>query len=281
MTSMNQSIYDSMDYLPFGEQIAGDTGATHKFTGKERDIESGLDDFGARYYDSSLGRFTSPDEFTGGPIDLFEDDDPTSSALPYADIFNPQSLNKYSYTYNSPLRYVDPTGHDPADGSSATQEIIDATMEEIDKVAGPLVESAVEKTGSALAVASKAVGFGFGVLASLATSPAANANEQEMLNKAHTQAAQNNPAQNKGQDFKKKTKEQIDKKNAEENGGTNKCKECKRDVKPIKNLNGVPTSANQLQRHHIKPKREGGSGEASNGEILCPGCHKKKHKKNN
>ena len=34
-----------------------------KFTGKERDSESGLDNFGARYMGSSLGRFMSPDEF--------------------------------------------------------------------------------------------------------------------------------------------------------------------------------------------------------------------------
>jgi Restriction endonuclease fold toxin 9 len=55
----------------------------------------------------------SPDEFPGGPVDLFDDDDPNaSSALPYADITDPQSLNKYSYVYNNPLRYIDPNGHD-------------------------------------------------------------------------------------------------------------------------------------------------------------------------
>src|SRR5205823_4800694 len=52
LTSMNQSVYDSLDYLPFGEQIAGDTGTTHKFTGEERDSESGLDNVGARYNSS-------------------------------------------------------------------------------------------------------------------------------------------------------------------------------------------------------------------------------------
>jgi hypothetical protein len=33
----------------------------------------------------------------------------------YADLSNPQSLNKYQYSYNNPLRYVDPDGHDPQD----------------------------------------------------------------------------------------------------------------------------------------------------------------------
>ena len=42
LTRMDQSVYDPMDYLPFGQQTAGDTSTTHKFTGKERDSESGL-----------------------------------------------------------------------------------------------------------------------------------------------------------------------------------------------------------------------------------------------
>jgi RHS repeat-associated protein len=66
----------------------------YKFTGKERDAESGLDYFGARYYSSSMGRFSSPDP----------------SGLAYADITSPQSFNLYSYALNNPLRNIDPTG---------------------------------------------------------------------------------------------------------------------------------------------------------------------------
>jgi RHS repeat-associated protein len=73
----------------------------YKFTGKERDTESGLDDFGARYYASSMGRFTSPD-WSAVP-----------SPVPYGDFTNPQSLNLYSYVGNNPLSYVDSDGHDP------------------------------------------------------------------------------------------------------------------------------------------------------------------------
>lgn len=64
-----------------------------RYTGKERDTESGLDNFGARYYASSMGRFMSPDS-TG-----------------YSGLTNPQSWNLYAYTLNNPLRYIDPTGH--------------------------------------------------------------------------------------------------------------------------------------------------------------------------
>jgi RHS repeat-associated protein len=115
------------DYLPFGEEIqAGIGGRTtgqgyvadsvrQKFTQKERDNESGLDYFLARYYSSAQGRFTSPDEFAGGPREfwILGSGDAQKQALAYADIANPQSLNKYQYTYSNPLRYVDPNGHGP------------------------------------------------------------------------------------------------------------------------------------------------------------------------
>jgi RHS repeat-associated protein len=69
------------------------------FTGKERDTESGLDMFGARYYGSGLGRFMTPD-WAAKPIDV-----------PYANFGNPQSLNLYSYVVNNPTTTRDPDGH--------------------------------------------------------------------------------------------------------------------------------------------------------------------------
>jgi RHS repeat-associated protein len=99
LSKLDKTILDSVDYMPFGEQIAGDSGTTHKFTGKERDTESGLDNFGARYDSSSLGRFMSPDWA----------EDP--QAVPYANFRSPQSLNLYSYAGNNPLSLVDFDGH--------------------------------------------------------------------------------------------------------------------------------------------------------------------------
>jgi len=74
---------------------------TSQFTGKERDSESGLDYFGARYYGSALGRFTSPD-WSASP-----------EPIPYADFTNPQTLNQYAYLLSNPLAHPDPDGHCP------------------------------------------------------------------------------------------------------------------------------------------------------------------------
>ncbi len=81
-----------------------------RYTGKERDSESGLDYFGARYYGSSMGRFMSPD-WASNPV-----------TIPFANIYDPQSLNLYSYTGNNPLSRYDPDGHLDCSGG-ATQDV--------------------------------------------------------------------------------------------------------------------------------------------------------------
>jgi RHS repeat-associated protein len=96
------------DYLPFGEELfagygtrttdqgyasnAQQDGQRKQFTAQERDSETGLDFFVARYYSSVQGRFTVPDSFGGRGS-------------------NPQTLNLYAYVRNNPLKYIDPTGH--------------------------------------------------------------------------------------------------------------------------------------------------------------------------
>lgn len=101
----------------------GCAGSNYPFlTLKERDVETGLDYFLVRYYSSTQGRFTSPDEFTGGPDELYTfAEDASSNPTFYADPLNPQSLNKYQYSYNSPLRYVDPDGHDAQQAEDDSQ----------------------------------------------------------------------------------------------------------------------------------------------------------------
>jgi RHS repeat-associated protein len=106
VTDANGVVENESDYYPYGGEMVITSGGSnrYKFTGKERDSESGLDNFGARYDASSLGRFMTPDWVAGKP-----------SAVPYAEWADPQSLNLYSYARNNPLSRTDPDGHDPGD----------------------------------------------------------------------------------------------------------------------------------------------------------------------
>ena len=96
VTNATGDIVEDSDFYPFGgERVITDSlDNNYKFTSKERDAESGLDYFGARYYGSSMGRFSSPD--------------PKGISLRH--LLNPQKLNKYSYVLNNPLGFVDPNG---------------------------------------------------------------------------------------------------------------------------------------------------------------------------
>ena len=65
---------------------------------QQYDPSSGLYPTPARMYHGTYGRWLTPDDFAGGPVSAYGPQDPApSSALPYADITNPQSLNKYAY----------------------------------------------------------------------------------------------------------------------------------------------------------------------------------------
>ena len=95
------SLQSTCNGLPYGNGAAcgGNTPDPRYFTGKERDLESNNDYFGARYYESLDGRFLTPDWSA------------KVEPVPYAKLDNPQSLNLYAYVGNNPLSGVDPDGH--------------------------------------------------------------------------------------------------------------------------------------------------------------------------
>jgi RHS repeat-associated protein len=101
-----------------------------QFTGKERDAESGLDYFGARYYGSALGRWTSPD-----PV--------STSGL--AHMRDPQSWNAYSYVRNNPLEFTDPDGQDwnvcESNGSNCAVVKDDNAFDKFNQQTGNYVEN--------------------------------------------------------------------------------------------------------------------------------------------
>jgi len=88
------------DFMPFSEEVAPPPPPSDKrlFTGKERDSETGMDYFGARYYRANLGRFSTVDPELN-----------VKEAL-----VDPQRWNRYAYVRNNPLKYVDPDGRDIA-----------------------------------------------------------------------------------------------------------------------------------------------------------------------
>jgi RHS repeat-associated protein len=107
------------DYLPFGEEIPAGTGSnrmaglgyvttddtTQRFTSKERDTESGLDYFGARYYTAAAGRFSGCD-----PYNAIVDTRKREEFNRY--LGEPRNWNRYCFVWNNPLKYVDPSGED-------------------------------------------------------------------------------------------------------------------------------------------------------------------------
>ena len=95
------NVLEDSDYYPYGREIPSVSSDSnhYKFTGKERDAETGYDYFGARYYGSTTGRWMSPDWANG------------ASAVPYADFSDPQTLNLYAYVRNNPIANSDPIGH--------------------------------------------------------------------------------------------------------------------------------------------------------------------------
>ena len=94
-------VLETCTSLPFGDgqSCTGSDTSTRHFTGKERDVETGLDFFGARYYMSSVGRFVTPD-WSGAPV-----------SIPFAYLAIPQTLNLGTYVGDNPVSIVDRDGH--------------------------------------------------------------------------------------------------------------------------------------------------------------------------
>jgi RHS repeat-associated protein len=84
-----------VQYDPYGEVLTSTLPADltdRLFTGQRFDSSTGLYYYNARYYDPHLGRFLQPDTIVPEPG-------------------NPQALNRYTYVYNNPLKYVDPSSY--------------------------------------------------------------------------------------------------------------------------------------------------------------------------
>ena len=94
MTNESGDVIAEYEYLPYGGELAGGNNSVYTFTGQEHDPEINLMYYKARYHSPYLRQFTQPD-----------------SIIP--DVYNPQALNRYAYTYNNPVKYEDPSGNIP------------------------------------------------------------------------------------------------------------------------------------------------------------------------
>jgi len=91
ITNEEGDIIWKADYEPFGDTF-NEVGINNKkYNNKEEDENTNLLYYSARYYDNNIGRFTTPDPISGS-------------------ITNPQSLNRYVYVQNNPMKFIDPTG---------------------------------------------------------------------------------------------------------------------------------------------------------------------------
>ena len=108
ITDSSGQVIARRDFMPFGEELgagvgqrteslkysyAGSDNIRKRFTGYEKDDETGLDFAEARMYQNRHGRFTAPD-----PL------------LASARATDPQTFNRYIYTSNNPINYTDPSG---------------------------------------------------------------------------------------------------------------------------------------------------------------------------
>lgn len=96
VTDSSGAITDRYDYGILGEEqlLSTGSGITNRFTGSYHDDETGLNYMNARYYDANNGHFISPDDI-----------------IP--NLYDPQSLNRYTYALNDPVTLIDPSGHSP------------------------------------------------------------------------------------------------------------------------------------------------------------------------
>jgi RHS repeat-associated protein len=247
-------------------------------TGKERDAESGLDEFGARYYGSSLGRFMTPDWATT-PIDV-----------PYADFGNPQSLNLYSYVKNNPTTTRDPDGHCP-DACVLEFLAVEGGIAAFNYIAGAGVlgltaaAAGASPSGNAGFVSPGYPSYYHGELQNADGTSIYQRNSGQSSNAQSSTSTQgqSTPAQPDGTNGLPKpptgkgstppedrdpkrtfTKSERQEKLDQQNG---KCAQCGKD-KTVDETNG----------HHVDRHADGGQTNDANHAEVCKDCHKELHK---
>ncbi|MCU1333502.1 MAG: repeat protein, partial [Candidatus Angelobacter sp.] len=283
------------DYYPWGGelQFINNDSNDYKFTGKKRDIETGLDYFGARYYSNGLGHFITSD-WSATPV-----------PVPYADLTDPQTLNQYSYVRNIPTLKADPDGHD---GGAA---VLDKAVEYVEDGLAKLVDGA-EVSGPA--ISGSAILTGVAIVAVTAHIFAPSVGQSDADERAQIQqGSQERAAQNGGVDPQApqlgkargagEEKSQSDDANdkSRTNGGLVKpdkgpgsVPKDQRDSKRVwtksendKKLDqqkglcancGKPIPPGKARGHHVHRHADGAKTVDKEHAVVCDDCHKDLHR---
>jgi RHS repeat-associated protein len=310
LTDAFGAVISRRDFLPFGDPLSDSLGnrasipgysindtVKQRFTGYQRDEESGLDFAQARYFSSNQGRFTSVD--------------PLGKS---AQIEDPQTWNRYAYVSNNPINLNDPLGLDPGErprtksgdqaaagiGNSRLGEIAEAILKSVANAfigvqnvevdTGVINEEKIEpyQPSSSLqdtimrvtdvgllfsSLAGKGSLTGVGVAVAEGKGATVNAGKLGQIA---------DPVKTKGPVgtlFTPAGKRKVIEANRLKNDGKVICEDCKIETVPQPGpVRGQPYSPppNSAQVDHVIPNVEGGQGVPENGQVLCLKCNSDK-----
>jgi RHS repeat-associated protein len=140
---------EEAEYLPFGGQRGSSaiTVTNYGFTDQEKDPETGLYNYNARFYDPVIGVFVSADTMVPNPG-------------------SSQGFNRYAYCHNNPLIYTDPSGNfevfDPIGSWFAEKSGVDSISVGLFAVVGGEVGVSFNENSNMIDITNVGVGVGIG-----------------------------------------------------------------------------------------------------------------------